>query len=116
MLDQIKKSDLCESERELVQLLRGLGFGRVEDLEVRDGRPVFYPPPRVIATLTLGSDIENRGETRDPTFCLKQQIIRLLLLIRQIRSGKVLLIVVRHGLPITVEVDGAVVRGGALAK
>ena len=112
----VKRSDLCESERYLIDLLQQLGFGRIEDLSVRDGKPLFDPPPRVVATLTLRAEIENRGETHGVDFALKREIVLLLLLIRQIRNGKILLISIRHGLPIKVEVDRAPFRAGAPAE
>ena len=110
----VNKSDLYESERELVALMHDLGFGRVEDLTVRDGKPVLNPPPRVIAMLTMRAQTRGRHEADLTDFSLKQSVVLLLVLIRQIRNGKILLIHVRHGLPISVEVDGIVVRAGAL--
>lgn len=107
------KSVLSESEQQFVELLQDLDFGRVEELFIRDGKPVLQPPPRAVATLKMQPDRRSRDEARPRDFSLKQSVVLLLLLIRQIGDGKILRIEVRHGLPVTVDVDGPVVRRGA---
>ena len=111
----VKTSDLCESERELVELLHELRFGRIEDLPIRDGKPVFNPPPRVIATLSMTADV-CREETHGRDFAIKRPIVMLLLRLRQIQNGKILVIHVRHGLPITVHVEYPVVDRPAVQE
>lgn len=109
----IRKLDLSESERQLVELLQNLDFGRVEELHVLDGKPTFDPPPRAIATLKMKAETRRRDEAAVRDFSLKQSVVLLLLLIRQIGDGKILAIEVRHGLPMTVDVERPVVRRGA---
>jgi hypothetical protein len=106
------KSDLCEPERQLVDLLRDLDFGRIQELQIRDDKPVLDPPPRVIATLSMKAESFAPEEARLGDFALKQPVVLLLLLIRQIGEGKILIIEVRHGLPVSVEVERALVRRG----
>jgi hypothetical protein len=101
----IRKSDLSDEEQQLVELLQDIDFGRVEELNIRDGKPVFQPPPRAIATLKMQAEQRNRDGTRLRDFSLKQSVVLLLLLMRQIGDGKILLIEVRHGLPVTVEIE-----------
>jgi hypothetical protein len=113
MSQLIKKSDLSELERQLVELLQDLDFGRIEELRVRDGKPVLNPAPRVVATLKMKAETLARDDVHLRDFSLKQSVVLLLLLIRQIGDGKILVIEVRHGLPVTVEVEGPVVRRGA---
>lgn len=101
----IQKSDLSESESQLVELLQDIDFGRIEELHFRDGKPVFDPPPRVIVTLKLRAETRTRDEARLSDFALKQSVVLLLLLMRQMGDGKILVIQVRHGLPVTVEIE-----------
>src|SRR5579863_9336171 len=99
----MNKSDLCESEHQLLELLHDLYFGRIEDLEIRDGKAVFDPPPRIIAMLKMHAETDIREEAHLRDFFLKQSIVLLLLLIKQIGNGNILVIHVRHGLPFNVE-------------
>ena len=101
----VKKSDLCEAERQLVELLQDLDFGRIEELHIRDGRPTFEPAPRVVATLKMKAETRIRDESHLRDFSLKQSVVLLLLLIHQIGGGRILIIHVRHGLPVSVEVE-----------
>jgi hypothetical protein len=110
MSQLINKSDLSEPERQLVELLQNLDFGRIEVLQVRRGRPVLDPAPRVVATLKMKAGTLARDEAHPSNFSLKQSVVLLLLLMKQIEDGVILVIEVRHGLPVTVEVDGAIVR------
>jgi hypothetical protein len=107
----IDKSDLCESERQLVELLQDLDFGRIEELHIRDGKPAFDPAPHVVATLKMQAETCVRDESHLRDFSLKQSVVLLLLLMRQMGDGKILVIQVRHGLPVTVDVDRPVHRG-----
>lgn len=101
----INKSDLCESERQFVELLQDLYFGRIEELHVLDGKPAFDPAPRIVATLKMQAETRVRDESRLRDFSLKQSVVLLLLLMRQMGDGKILIIQVRHGLPVTVEIE-----------
>ncbi|HUA82649.1 MAG TPA: hypothetical protein VMB85_02245 [Bryobacteraceae bacterium] len=101
----INKSDLSEPEQRLVEMLQGLDFGRIEELLIRDGKPVFDPPPRVVETLKMKRENRAREEASLREFSLKQSVVRLFLVMRQIGDGKILLIQVRHGLPVTVEIE-----------
>jgi len=106
----VNKSDLSESERQLVELLQDVGFGWIEELYIRDGKPVFDPPPRVIVTVKMKRENRAREEASLRDFSLKQSVVLLFLLMRQIGDGKLLLIQVRHGLPVTVAVEGPRIR------
>src|SRR5262245_23490686 len=95
----ISKSSLSEAQSRLVALLQQLNFGRVERLRVRDGMPVFEPPPRVIKKLKPGGDNSARPEVDLHDFFLKQPTIDLLKAISDLREGEVLAIECRFGLP-----------------
>lgn len=101
----VKKSDLGDSERALLDAMQVLNFGRIENLFVRDGRPVFDPSPRVIAAVKMSPQTTSREEPQSCDFELKQAIVLLLLLLRRVGNGKILLIQVRHGLPSNVEIE-----------
>jgi hypothetical protein len=85
--------------------MQQVNFGRIEDLLVRNGVPVFNPPPRVIRKLKVGADNSPRPEYDFDDFLLRQQTEELLSAIEQMGDGEVLVIDVRHGLPFSLEVE-----------
>ena len=46
-----QKSGLSRSRQRLVELMQEINFGRIEEIEVRDGEPVFDPFPQVIRVI-----------------------------------------------------------------
>jgi hypothetical protein len=100
----IKKSGLTESEQLLLNVLYDLDFGRVEDLHIREGEPIFEPMPRVVATRRLGGPAPVGGVlARD--FELKRHHLDLFELIRRIREGIILVLHVHHGLPVAADIE-----------
>lgn len=99
------KSSLTPPQQQLVELMQQVNFGRIEQLQVRNGVPLFSPPPRVIRTLKLGADNAPRPEYEFDDFRLKRQTAELLTVIQQMGNGEVLVIDVRHGLPFSLEIE-----------
>jgi hypothetical protein len=85
--------------------MQQVNFGRIEQLQVRSGVPLFNPPPRVIRKLKLGADNAPRPEYEFDDFLLKRQTAELLTVIQQMGDGEVLVIDVRHGLPFSLEIE-----------
>jgi hypothetical protein len=87
--------------------MQRLNFGRIEDLVVRGGEPVFDPAPRVIQKVKIGGENGPRTEFSSTDFLLKKQMIELVEAIASLGEGKVLTIDVKHGLPFAVEIEFA---------
>jgi hypothetical protein len=99
------KSSLSNSHRRLVELMQRLNFGRIEELIVRGGEPVFDPAPKVIQKVKIGGENGPRPELSSEDFLLKKQTIELLETISDLGEGTVLTIDVKHGLPFAVEIE-----------
>ena len=99
------KSSLLPSQRQLLELMQELNFGRIEDIQVRASEPVFDPAPRVIRKLKIGGENGPRSEISCADFWLKSQVVELLEAINNLGDGKVLAIEVKHGLPFSVEIE-----------
>jgi len=56
MTDVVTKAALSPARRRLVELMQEINYGRIERLEVRDGEPVFDPPPIVLRLFLFGKD------------------------------------------------------------
>jgi hypothetical protein len=99
------KSSLTPSQRHLVELMQQLNFGRIEDLQVCGGEPVFDPPPRVIRKLKIGGDNSSRPEAAFHDFPLKAQTVEMLEALAQLGDGEVMAIEVKHGLAFSMELE-----------
>jgi len=103
------KSSLSHQQTRLIEVMQELNFGQVQDLVVRDGEPVFDPPPRVVREVKFGGENGPRPESAKGDFALKVQVRELLAQLEALGDGVVECIEVKHGLPfkMTVEEDAA---------
>ena len=69
---------LSAPRQRLVRLFQSINFGRIEDLEVRSGEPVFSPAPRVLSSVDLASDGDSRPEYDLGDFALPKETVRLM--------------------------------------
>jgi hypothetical protein len=93
------KSALSPARRRLIELMQTINFGRIEDLAVRGGNPVFAPPPRVVREIKIGGDNGPRPERDAANFLLKDQVVELLHHLDHLGYGTVAVLEVKHGLP-----------------
>ena len=109
MTDTVALASLSPAGERLVRLMQELNFGQVRDLVVRDGDPVFDPPPRVVREVKFGGENGPRPETAKGDFALKAQVREMLAQLEALGDGVVECIEVKHGLPfkMTVEEDAA---------
>ena len=89
--------------RRLVALLTSIGFGRIEQLTIRGGEPIFDDALRVIRTIKIAG-------TRQPALrpdgdpALRREPLDLIALIQRVGDGVLSRIEIAHGLPLFVEV------------
>ena len=99
------KSSLPAPYRRLLEEMQKLGFGRFEALVVRNGEPVFTPPPRVIREIKFGGENGPRPEAAYEDFALKAQVRDFFTQLSQLRNAVVLTLEVKHGLPFRMTVE-----------
>ena len=99
-----RKTTIPEPQRRLIEMMQRLNFGRIEDLRIRAGEPVFDPPPKVVREVKFGGDNGSRPETVISDFALKRQVQDLLEQLDQIGDGLIAVLVVKHGLPFSMQV------------
>lgn len=97
-------SDLDPKQRRLVDLMRDIGFGRIEGLIVQGGKPVFDPMPRIVQEHRLGSNDAAPARSSSRDCLLKSQVVELLDRLSELANGRVDLIVVKHGLPFSLTI------------
>lgn len=95
----LSKQQLSSSRTRLLEMMQALNFGRIENLSVTAGDPVFDPPPKVIRELKFGSTNGTRPELSLDDFVLKAEVRELFDAITGIGDGVIERIEVRHGLP-----------------
>jgi hypothetical protein len=100
------KAALSPNRRRLVEAMQVLNFGRIEQLQIRAGEPVFTPAPRLIQDIKIGSaDGGPRPELAREDFPLKASVLELFDHLDRIRDGTVAVVEVRYGLPFRVVVE-----------
>ncbi len=105
MTEPISKSCLPDPHRRLIETMQRLNFGRIENLPVRDGAPIFGPGARFIQKVKIGGDNGPRPEATFDDFLLKKQTIELIETLTDLGDGLVLAIEIKHGLPFALEIE-----------
>ncbi len=96
------KSPLSPARRRLIALLQAIHFGRILDLHVQDGQPLFdEPPPKVIRTIKLAGTSQLRPST---TAIPKREIIDQFEVLDSLGTGVIGRIEIAHGVPLFAEV------------
>lgn len=93
-------SRLSAGRQALVRLFQSTIFGHIEGLEIRGGEPVFNPAPIVFQEVKLDTVHEPPVRLSDlPDFELREEIIRLMDELDQLRDGIIERIDIRYGIP-----------------
>lgn len=108
MNDELRYDDLACGQRELVDLMSQMGFGRIENLVIHRGQPVFRPSPRVLRDIKLEqSELDASIAARSTNYVLKCQVRSLLHRLTALGDGRVESITVANGLPLRMTVEAA---------
>ena len=97
--------ELSPANQRLLRMFQAINFGRVEELEIRDGQPEFSPAPRVFVELKLDVADGPRPESQLDRFPLRAQVERFFTQIARMKEGTVEVIEVRHGLPFRMVIE-----------
>jgi hypothetical protein len=106
-LDTTRLKDLSAPQQRLVRLFQTINFGRIEELEIRNGEPKFSPPPRVLVELKLDREDGPRPERHLEHFELLGQVVRFFDQLARLGDGTIERIDVRHGLPFRMVIEAA---------
>ena len=96
---------LSPGRQRLVRLIQRVNFGRVENLLIVGGEPVFKPAPRTVQTVKLGGDNDQRTETGLEDFQLTSPVIDMLNQLTDLGDGRIERLDVRYGLPFSMEIE-----------
>ena len=101
----VTKAALAPERVRLVELMQGIGFGRVEGLAVRNGEPDFTDPPRVFREVKFGGENGPHPKAGAEDFALKGQVCELFVQLEEMGDGVVICLEVKHGLPFKMTVE-----------
>jgi hypothetical protein len=87
--------------------MQRLNFGRIEQLHIHDGEPVFDPLPRVIRKTRFGGDNGPQAMTKAEDFVLKSQVREFLAQLDVLGNVTIPTLEVKHGLPFDMEHEEA---------
>jgi hypothetical protein len=96
----VTKSSLSTRQKQLLETMQKMNFGRIEGLLIRGGEPIFEPPPRITKDVKFGSgDNSARPEFAVNDFALKREHIELFEHLQQVGDGRIESIEIKAGLP-----------------
>ncbi|MDD5699546.1 MAG: hypothetical protein PHH77_13110 [Victivallaceae bacterium] len=98
----MRKNELSVPQWKLVELMRQVGYGRINNLTVEKGRLVFSPESSIERDLKLGAN-DSLPATGDD-FVLKKKVSDFFDQLGEIKDGFIRKIEIRGGLPIQMQV------------
>jgi hypothetical protein len=100
-----RKHHLSSPQKQIIEIMQAINFGRLEGLAVRDGEPVLDPLPRIVREIKFCAENSPRPEKRKEDFVLKKQVRALFEFMDEMQNGVIVLIEVKHGLPFRMEFE-----------
>jgi hypothetical protein len=95
--------DLTSAQRRLVEVMSAHQFGRIENLPVRRGEPLFDQNVRIVRAAHLGGRDGGTSAPQAGDFELKQVVCDLFDELLQLQDGTIVRLEFRHGLPCLLE-------------
>jgi hypothetical protein len=101
----LMKRELSPARQRLLTEIQKLGFGRIKMLQVRDGEPVFDPPPRVIRTIKLGGRNTPRPQIESDDFALRKRWVGFFDHFERMKNGTIAVIEITNSLPFSFQIE-----------
>ncbi len=98
------KLSLSPARKRLVELMQEINYGRIENLQIRGGEPVFNPPPTVLRHYLFGKENRPNAYRTIDNFSLKKKLAELFEIFDQERSLSIQELIIDNGLPIRMTV------------
>jgi hypothetical protein len=95
----LRFSELSPARQKLVRMCQTVNYGQIKVLLVRDGEPIYEPPPVVVIDAKLYRDDGPRPELGLADFELCDDVRRLMARLDAAKNGMIQRIDVRAGLP-----------------
>jgi len=96
----ITKQDLSDPRIRLVELMQQVNYGRIQGLRVKNGEPVFDPPPSVLRLVLFGKDNGPNAACMSESFTLKKKVTELFETFDHEQSLLIQELIIENGLPV----------------
>lgn len=93
------KQVLALEEQRLLETMQAVNFGRIDDIEIKGGRPVVDTNWKTTRTIRVGKETGPRPELEKQDFVLKAKQVELFQHIRNLEDGARITVCVQYGLP-----------------
>lgn len=93
------KQSLSMSRTRLLEKMQEMNFGRIHQIEVRDGEPAFTPTTRIERHIKFGGENRPRPESGLDDFTLKRNVIELFETFERLGNGTIKQLEIKGGLP-----------------
>jgi hypothetical protein len=104
MKPRVTLQDLLPTEAAFLAAMQRLGFGRFEYLQIRSGELVLDPWPVMVRDVKFAAG-QPTGKPAEPNSDLRPQVAEFFAYVREVESGEIRELEVRHGLPFSMEIE-----------
>ncbi len=73
----VAKRTLSPGRKRLIELMQEINYGRIENLQIRGGEPVFDPPPTVLRHFLFGKENGQNPCRANDDFALKKKVTEM---------------------------------------
>ncbi len=108
MTDVVTKAVLSPARKRLVELMQEINYGRIENLQIRDGEPVFKPPPTMLREYLFGKENGPNAYRGIDSFSLKKKVAELFEIFDREPLLSIQELIIDNGLPVRMTVRDAV--------
>jgi hypothetical protein len=98
-----RSGELSAQQRSLLEIMRALQFGRVENMSIRAGQPVLDQDLKVVRVASLGGTSGGTEPPGSDEFELKQVVCDLFDELERLGHGTVVRLEFKRGLPCRLE-------------
>lgn len=96
---KIRKKSIALGNQMLIEKMQEINFGRIEKINVQNGEAFFSDESVIMKEFKPGADNRSRPEKYLDDFILKAQQEELIRFIKNMPTGQINSIEVKHGLP-----------------
>lgn len=104
MKPPVTLQDLLPTEAAFLAAMQRLGFGRFEYLQIRGGQLVLDPWPVMVRDVKFAAG-QHTGKPAESNSDLRPQVAEFFAYVREVDSGEIRELEVRHGLPFSMEIE-----------
>jgi len=102
---EVTRNNLSPKRRRLIESMRRIHYGRILNLDIRDGEPSFTALTRIERQIKFGGEEPVRPDATQNDFVLKSKVIELLACIGRMQDGTITQLEIKGGLPFAMTVE-----------